>query len=860
MKYRIKQTAVCGAGPDTKKWLPLFSKTAAAGALGVVLAGSFAILNTVEAAPTVTSLFGGLTTPANGVILPGAAIDPATGSPVRHLWFADSIKGFCRVDPALGATGPSAPNPLACFRIGGAAVPNGPAVYDPTTNYVYIADGGVRGLGIVRVKYDPAGDGGQGLMLPATSYVLGEPAAVTAATPTTDGCGLGAKRGRLSALALGPDGNLYAGLIKVPNIFRITAPTAPLVGCNSFATIAQANGLKRTDGGFAFVGNDLYGYFGATIFKVTNATACVGSAAGGCGTAPAVLTTALPVGTTPYSIISDQIYPATNGSTLYIAGAVSISKVTNPGSPAPVITQPWATGPFAIPTSQTVDPGNSVLYVADDPALGLAATGSMYSVAEVVVPTVPSAPAKVTATSGDGSALLVWTAGPAGSSPITSYTISILDGTGAPSGLPDVTVTRPTPAEPLPTTATISGLTNGSSYTFSIVASNAVGNSTAATSGAVTPQVLAISDAPAAPTVVPGNGALEVSWTAPAFTGNQALTGYTVTCTDPAAAAIVRNVQPSVTAVLLSGLTNDTAYNCSVTASNGTGVSASSLVTSGTPLATGSNVDVAVTGAGPATVTPLANAIYTFTASNNVGNFNVPKLQLAVSLPAAGFATASVSGPVGSCTRASATSYVCDLGPIAAGAAPIPVAVNLTGVSAQVTVTATASALDLSGTAVSENNPGNNAASVTTTLNSSCIPTAATMALRSNRNGVPAVNTNVNHIWTASNTSKTTAANCVNVSFQLPGSIRFTSVAIFNGRTTTPVPGATCTGPAVGTLGGLATCTLATPLAPGASVDFTVIAQPTVGGVVVNSVGRLTWTTLTNPQPNVTNAITYQPR
>ena len=89
---------------------------------------------------------------------------------------------------------------------------------------------------------------------------------------------------------------------------------------------------------------------------------------------------------------------------------------------------------------------------------------------------------RVTATAGNGSASVSWTA-PAsnGGSAITSYTITpYLSGVAqAPT-----TVTGTPPA----TTATVTGLTNGQIYTFTVTAANAVGSGPASSaSNAVTP-------------------------------------------------------------------------------------------------------------------------------------------------------------------------------------------------------------------------------------------------------------------------------------------------------------------------------------------------------------------------------------
>jgi putative cell wall-binding protein len=90
---------------------------------------------------------------------------------------------------------------------------------------------------------------------------------------------------------------------------------------------------------------------------------------------------------------------------------------------------------------------------------------------------VPDAPTGASATAGDRQATVVWTAPvDSGSSPIVSYTV-----TADPGG---ATVTVPGSAR----TATVHGLANHTTYTFTVVATNAIGDSPpSAPSNPVTP-------------------------------------------------------------------------------------------------------------------------------------------------------------------------------------------------------------------------------------------------------------------------------------------------------------------------------------------------------------------------------------
>ncbi|HEV8560406.1 MAG TPA: N,N-dimethylformamidase beta subunit family domain-containing protein, partial [Actinophytocola sp.] len=95
--------------------------------------------------------------------------------------------------------------------------------------------------------------------------------------------------------------------------------------------------------------------------------------------------------------------------------------------------------------------------------------------------TVPGAPSGVTATPGNASAQVSWTAPSDGGSAITGYTVTPFIGTTAQT---PTTVS----GNPPDTSVTVSGLTNGTAYTFKVSATNAVGTGPAsAESNAVIP-------------------------------------------------------------------------------------------------------------------------------------------------------------------------------------------------------------------------------------------------------------------------------------------------------------------------------------------------------------------------------------
>jgi Fibronectin type III domain len=112
---------------------------------------------------------------------------------------------------------------------------------------------------------------------------------------------------------------------------------------------------------------------------------------------------------------------------------------------------------------------SSAQYTFTVTASNLSATSSASSASSAVTATtVPQAPTLSYSTAGSGTVTLTWTAGATGGSAITGYTI-----TPYISNVAQAT-TSATSAE---TSKVVSGLTNGTMYTFTIRATNANGNS-----------------------------------------------------------------------------------------------------------------------------------------------------------------------------------------------------------------------------------------------------------------------------------------------------------------------------------------------------------------------------------------------
>jgi N,N-dimethylformamidase beta subunit-like, C-terminal/Domain of unknown function (DUF4082)/Fibronectin type III domain len=170
----------------------------------------------------------------------------------------------------------------------------------------------------------------------------------------------------------------------------------------------------------------------------------------------------------------------------------------------------------------------------------------------------------VTATAGQASAGVSWTA-PATGGPPTSYDITPYIGSAAQT---PTTVTGTPPA----TSKTITELTPGTAYTFKVTASNPSGSGAAsAASNSVTPTGAGAPAAPTGATAEADTKSALVSWTAPSDDGGSAITGYTVTPFAGTTAGTPVDVGASTTKTRVSGLTNGTAYTFKVTATNGAG-------------------------------------------------------------------------------------------------------------------------------------------------------------------------------------------------------------------------------------------------------------------------------------------------
>jgi len=192
----------------------------------------------------------------------------------------------------------------------------------------------------------------------------------------------------------------------------------------------------------------------------------------------------------------------------------------------------------------------------------------------------PGAPTGLAATPSNLSVKLSWSApAPNGSSAVTGY--DVFEGTtsGGES-------TAPANASPITSPSyTVTGLTNGVLYYFTVEALNAGGLSVASTEASATPEISA-PDAPGEVIATPGRSSVDLAWAAPPD-GGSPITGYNVyegtTSGGEADTPANGKVLITTTSASVTGLVNGTTYYFIVEAVNGLGPSAASEEVSAIP-------------------------------------------------------------------------------------------------------------------------------------------------------------------------------------------------------------------------------------------------------------------------------------
>ncbi len=361
-----------------------------------------------------------------------------------------------------------------------------------------------------------------------------------------------------------------------------TAPTQANVASGGSFTTAAA----PTKTGFTFTGwSD-----GATT---TNAATAITNVAGNI-TLTAQWTIAVPgIPGTPTAA------PGNGSATITIAAPTtgglpsSYTVTASPGGATCTVTAPG--------TSCTIAPlTNGTAYTFTSTATNAAGSSTSASTASAAVTPagVPLSPSSITGTGLGGSTTIEWIVPTSdGGSAITDYVIEYsVAGSGTWTTFADGTSTA--------TTATITGLTAGSSYEFRVSAKNLIGSSLPSFTS---PVVDALPAAPTISSVTGASGKVTVAWNAPSHLGSGTLTDYEVTAYD-ADGNVAGSCNPASgqRTCEVTGLDNGSSYTFKVAVVTTVGSSAQSsassvVVPAGVPSAP-ANV-VAVTSGSNMTVT-----------------------------------------------------------------------------------------------------------------------------------------------------------------------------------------------------------------------------------------------------------------
>jgi hypothetical protein len=287
-------------------------------------------------------------------------------------------------------------------------------------------------------------------------------------------------------------------------------------------------------------------------------------------TVPAAPTHVLASAGDAYATITWEVPSSLGGSNITgYAVTAADSTASNRGGE----TCAWTSGPLTCTVSGVAN-GDSYTFTAT--ATNSLGTSVASAVSNVVVPaiTVPSVPTDATATPGNGVVAVSWTAPFTGGSAIAGY--NLYEGTTSGGENP-----APVNGKTLitATSTTVTGLSNGHKYFFTIKAVNATGSSASSS------EVWAIpaGSVPGAPTHAAATSGYEsatVIWTAPSNIGGSAISRYTVTAHDstvPGRGGQSCTWTSGILSCALTGLTDGDSYSFGVTATNSVGTSVASV-------------------------------------------------------------------------------------------------------------------------------------------------------------------------------------------------------------------------------------------------------------------------------------------
>jgi hypothetical protein len=236
----------------------------------------------------------------------------------------------------------------------------------------------------------------------------------------------------------------------------------------------------------------------------------------------------------------------------------------------------WSTFPdgtvSATASSSVTRLTNYATYYFRVAAVNAVGTGSYSSAISVIPGVTPGSVGTTIASIGNTQIGLSWTINPSGASSVTDWLVQYSTNNTTWTTFNDGVSTT--------TSATVTGLTNGTLYYFRVAPINPATTGAFGTSASATPRTTP--GAPIITTLTPGNTQVVVSWSAPA-NGGSAITDYDLEYSSNSGStwtAWASGTTSTATSATVTGLTNGTAYIFRVLAKNAAGSSANSSTSS----------------------------------------------------------------------------------------------------------------------------------------------------------------------------------------------------------------------------------------------------------------------------------------
>ena len=225
-----------------------------------------------------------------------------------------------------------------------------------------------------------------------------------------------------------------------------------------------------------------------------------------------------------------------------------------------------------------------------------AGAGASAQASSTVTPSAKAAsPTAVIATPTNGAISLTWTAPmDTGGSTLTGYLVEqSVDGG----------VTWTTAATTATPSTSLTGLVNGTTYSYRVRANNSIGSGAASAVATTTP--FTTPGAPRNVAAMAGDKEVVLTWSAPTVSGGSAITGYVVQqSTDGSTWTTVDT--PTVASSVITGLMNGASYSYRVFAVNAAVGNIDTIATSGATASTIVTATPKTTASAPQALTPVA--------------------------------------------------------------------------------------------------------------------------------------------------------------------------------------------------------------------------------------------------------------